>query len=781
MGISAPCRSENINAVVQRDVVRTHLWKACDELSEAQQKLESDASCRDGSAPVRAMYNNEPQMPLRRTRTATFLCSFLLVLIALMSLFGCGGGPSTSTSASAPAPVLTRIGVSPSTASIQVGQQQSYTAVGYDQFNNVMNGIIFVWSSSGSSATVDNGLATGVSPGTVHITASASGISSASASLTVLPPPPVLTTVGVTPTASSIFVGGTQQFAAVGQDQYGNAMSGVMFTWSSSNVSVATVNVAGLTSGISVGTAQITASAQGVTSNAVLLAVAKPPSVLTSITVSPPTASVQVGNTQQFNVVGYDEYGSVMSGITLVWASSNTSVATVSSVNSGGTNAGLAMGVAAGTVRITASAQGVTSNTATLMVTAPPPPPPSPAVTTISVLPTTASINVGATQQFTAFATDQYGSIMSGLTFTWASSNPAVVTIDANGLATGVSVGTVQGSASAQGATSNLASLTVTVPPPWPSITITKLSPNMGLVGGGGLNYLTITGAGFLSGAIVNFGSDVLTPAFVNPTSIRVVVPSTDLKSAATLAVSVTNPVPNAASSNSLPFTITSSGFVSINFDDGYQSSYDNGFPILDAAGLNYTWYIITQAVGDTDYATWSEILTVYNNGHEIGNHTRTHLFLTTLTEAQMQNEIAGAQRDLQAQGITSTTFAYPSGDYNSTVESVVKGAGLRGARSSDTGYNTATTNPFVLQSQAAEPDSNTTISQITGWIDYAVANKMWLVIMFHRVDDTRTCCSSISVTHQLIQETADYLVQHQVHVVTNNEGLIIENLNAQP
>jgi hypothetical protein len=52
---------------------------------------------------------------------------------------------------------------------------------------------------------------------------------------------------------------------------------------------------------------------------------------------------------------------------------------------------------------------------------------------------------------------------------------------------------------------------------------------------------------------------------------------------------------------------------------------------------------------------------------------------------------------------------------------------------------------------------------------------------MFHRVDDTRPCCSSISVTHQLIQETADYLVQHQVHVVTNNEGLIIENLNAQP
>ena len=41
-------------------------------------------------------------------------------------------------------------------------------------------------------------------------------------------------------------------------------------------------------------------------------------------------------------------------------------------------------------------------------------------------------------------------------------------------------------------------------------------------------------------------------------------------------------------------------------------------------------------------------------------------------------------------------------------------------------------------------------------------------------------CSASISVNHELIQGTVDYSVQHQVPVVTNNEGLIIENLNAQ-
>jgi hypothetical protein len=76
--------------------------------------------------------------------------------------------------------------------------------------------------------------------------------------------------------------------------------------------------------------------------------------------------------------------------------------------------------------------------------------------------------------------------------------------------------------------------------------------------------------------------------------------------------------------------------------------------------------------------------------------------------------------------------------------------------------------------------DMNTTLSNVTSEIDYAVANNLWLIILFHRVDETDPCCSSISVDHTLIQGTVDYLVQHKVPVVTNNEGMIIENLNAQ-
>jgi len=166
-----------------------------------------------------------------------------LVVTVFVSLFllGCGGGASspspTPTPASIPAaPVLTKISLSPATASIHVGEEQTYVAQGLDQYHNPMIGITFTWTSSDDGAN-DNaiamfhgGVATGVSPGTMHVTASASGVTSAPAALTVLAPTPALATILVTPAQSSVFTGGSQQFSAVGKDQYGNEMSGVVFT-----------------------------------------------------------------------------------------------------------------------------------------------------------------------------------------------------------------------------------------------------------------------------------------------------------------------------------------------------------------------------------------------------------------------------------------------------------------------------------------------------------------------------------------------------------------------
>ncbi|MGC2636540.1 MAG: Ig-like domain-containing protein [Acidobacteriaceae bacterium] len=174
----------------------------------------------------------------------------------------------------------------------------------------------------------------------------------------------------------------------------------------------------------------------------------KTTSTVATISVSPSSPSIAVGATEQFTATAKDSSGKPITAVTFTWASSATGVATV-------TSGGLATGVAAGTAQITASASGVTSSADTLTVTAP-------VVATIAVSPSSPSIAVGATEQFSATAKDSSGNTISGVTFTWASSKTAVATIDSSGLATGVAAGTTQITASASNVTSAEDTLTVT-------------------------------------------------------------------------------------------------------------------------------------------------------------------------------------------------------------------------------------------------------------------------------------------------------------------------------
>ncbi len=216
--------------------------------------------------------------------------------------------------------------------------------------------------------------------------------------------------------------------------------------------------------------------------------------------------------------------------------------------------------------------------------------------------------------------------------------------------------------------------------------------------------------------------------------------------------------------------TITpiSQGQVSLNFDDGWLSVYNNALPILNAAGYKSTQYIISNQIGAASYVTASQILAMQATGHEIGAHSQTHADLTTLSGTQLQNEIVGSKQDLLNIGVTQVlTYAYPYGSTNSTIISSIQSTGFIGARGVEGGYNDKTSNKYILNSYSIE--SSTTINTIKNWIDTAVANNTWVILVFHRVD---TSGEQYSVTPQMLQQIVDYLKLKNVSVVTNAQGL---------
>ncbi|WP_220681271.1 DUF3344 domain-containing protein [Methanofollis formosanus] len=88
-----------------------------------------------------------------------------------------------------------------------------------------------------------------------------------------------------------------------------------------------------------------------------------PPLVLTTIEVSPATASVAVNATQQFNATAKDQNGDEMTNVCFTWRSSNETVGTVNT-------SGYFTALAAGTTTITASAENV-SGAATVTASVP--------------------------------------------------------------------------------------------------------------------------------------------------------------------------------------------------------------------------------------------------------------------------------------------------------------------------------------------------------------------------------------------------------------------------
>jgi hypothetical protein len=176
-------------------------------------------------------------------------------------------------------------------------------------------------------------------------------------------PAVTLTSIAVTPLTTSISLGETQQFTAIGtysDNSTKNITTSV--TWGSSNTAVAAISTTGLATSVAAGTTTITANLSGVTSNTAQLTIV----TLTSIAITPPNPVIDFGATQQFTaMVTYSDSAPKDITTSVTWNSGNTAVATIS--NKSGSN-GLAVSLASGTSTITASLSGITSNTAQLTV-----------------------------------------------------------------------------------------------------------------------------------------------------------------------------------------------------------------------------------------------------------------------------------------------------------------------------------------------------------------------------------------------------------------------------
>jgi len=130
---------------------------------------------------------------------------------------------------------------------------------------------------------------------------------------------------------------------------------------------------------------------------------------------------------------------------------------------------------------------------------------------------------------------------------------------------------------------------------------------------------------------------------------------------------------------------------VIITFDDGYESVYENAFPILSEFGFTAVVFVITGFIGRWNkwdanlggvrfrHLNRQQIQELAQNNFEIGSHGISHRAFTHLTNTEAAVELIESKNSLEQ--ITSqevVSMAYPFGIQNKIIQEQVKKAGYQ-------------------------------------------------------------------------------------------------------
>lgn len=193
---------------------------------------------------------------------------------------------------------------------------------------------------------------------------------------------------------------------------------------------------------------------------------------------------------------------------------------------------------------------------------------------------------------------------------------------------------------------------------------------------------------------------------------------------------------------------------LTICFDDGYLSTYENAYPVLERYGFKGTVSAVPSLIGQPGYMTWEQLTFLYDQGWEIGSHTYTHPHLTALTRPEIEQELSLSKQTLERHGFQVFSFASPYGEWNDEVIEVIKEYYLLHRTSWPFGLNDIPVpedQRYYLRAVAAD---EITIDEVKEWISRAKEENKWLILIFHRVDED---VPQYNVTSQQLDEILRY------------------------
>ncbi|MEW6606507.1 MAG: PQQ-binding-like beta-propeller repeat protein, partial [bacterium] len=301
---------------------------------------------------------------------------------------------------------LSYVKITPATTTVVVDGTLTFTAQGYDEYDNPIADLIYNWNTIIGSISPTTGKSIIFTAGTKALIGTLSARSDSFigfGTITIIPG--TLSYIIITPGSITLPYSGTQTFTAQGYDKYGNPISNLCFYWNTKigNLSTITGTAVRFIAGTIAQTGTLSATYGTITGFATITMAT---ATFTYILITPGTPTIEVDGTISLTAQGYDQYWRPISGLSYSWQVSLGSLST---------NSGTSTIFTAGTITLIATVT-VTSGSITGFATITIVPG---TLTYIIINPATVTLTVDGTRTFTGYGYDKYNNYNPNLIFNW--------------------------------------------------------------------------------------------------------------------------------------------------------------------------------------------------------------------------------------------------------------------------------------------------------------------------------------------------------------------------
>jgi peptidoglycan/xylan/chitin deacetylase (PgdA/CDA1 family) len=224
------------------------------------------------------------------------------------------------------------------------------------------------------------------------------------------------------------------------------------------------------------------------------------------------------------------------------------------------------------------------------------------------------------------------------------------------------------------------------------------------------------------------------------------------------------------------PINMFAAPYVTVTFDDGWESIYTQALPLLQKYGIRTTQYVLSGTLKDENYLSMAQVKAMQSAGHEIACHGVNHADLPSLDAKKLTFELSSCQQTFSKELGPIRDFASPYGHYTpETITAIKKYYQSHRNTNGDltNGINEADVNIEQYFNQydliAATVRDTTTVEQLRALFEYAKQHNGWVILNYHQIDDGP---SQYALVMSKLEEQMRFVSESNVRIITISEGI---------